>query len=1089
MNNSTVKLCIREIKGSLSRYLAIFAIIALGAGLFIGLRMSRPDFLESFTNYAEEYNFYDIRLISTLGLTDDDVTAVKSVDGVVNAEGVISSDFLYNSGEEDNLIMVVHSIPQDINRVNLKCGRMPEKGNECLGDTEIFTEDDIGTVIKLSPDNSKQTFDTFAYDEYTLVGLCDSVLYINYERGTSTLGNGSVEGYIYVPSEGFELDCYTDIYVTVDADGYIYSDEYKDSIESYKKPFEALMQKRAEIRYNDVIGSATEQLTEARSQYEAGLKQYEPAKAEYDKGYAEFVSQKEAAEKQLTDAEKQLEQAEALAAPGAIEEKQTELDAARAELDAAQKEYDRGAAEFELMRSAAYITVNPRITYYENLISQREARLAQLDTELSQLNEQLKNAAALEKTVIQGRIAIAQAQRDTCASELKSAQDSMRGVLEEKEKIDAGLAPYENELKQGKAQIDEGYVRVNEGQKQLDELKAMLAGGGIEKAKAELEQGRAEANEKFAAAEKELKSAKAQLDAAKAELDEGKRQLDDAEKQIKNMNNADIYVLGRDANIGYVCFESDTEVVDSIAGVFPVFFFLVAALVCLTTMTRMIADERTQVGIMKALGYSSSAIMGKFLLYSGSATLFGCIFGIALGAFLFPAIVWFGYGLLYNISGLTFRMNWGTALVLTAVNVVGMLAVTWYCCYRELKCPPSELIRPKAPEAGKRILLERIKPLWNRLNFMQKVSARNIMRYKKRMFMIVVGVGGCTALVLTAFGLNDTINHVVSGQYDEVCHYDYELNLAYDMNSEEQQLFLEECEYCADAVKFLYCGTADVKFGESTKTVSFSATDSFDFEGFIDFKDGNEEVSFPGLNETIINCNLARLMGIEIGDEIEVVNADMNSMRLKVTGIFDNYVNHWMFVSMETCTQQWGFTPEMKSAYICAPNGVDIYENAERISEIDGVRSVSLCADTRARIENMLEGLAVVIGAIVICAGLLAFIVLYNLTNINISERIREIATIKVLGFYKSETASYVFRENMVLTGMGALFGLLLGIAFHAFVMNRIKVDMLYFEPYISPWSFVIAIVITFVFSLIVNRIMRRRIDNIDMAGALKSIE
>lgn len=1089
MNNSTVKLCIREIKDSLSRYLAIFAIIALGAGLFIGLRMSRPDFLESFTNYAEEYNFYDIRLISTLGLTDDDLAAVRGVDGVIDAEGVISSDFLYNSGEEDNLIMVVQSIPQDINRVNLRCGRMPEKGNECLGDPEIFTEDDIGTVIKLSADNSQQTFDTFAYDEYTVVGLCDSVLYINYERGSSTLGNGSVEGYIYIPVEGFELDCYTDIYVTVDADGYIYSDEYKSSIESYKKPFEALMQERTEIRYDDVIGSATEQLAEARAQYEAGLKQYEPAKAEYDKGYEEFVSRKEATEKQLAETEKQLEQAEELAAPGAIEEKQAELDAARAELDAAQKEYEQGAAEFELMKSAAYISVNPRITYYENLIAQREAQIAQLDAELAQLNEQLKNASGLERTTIQGRIAIAQAQRNAYSSELSRAQNSLNGVLAEKERIDAQLDPYEKELSQGKAQLEEGYARLNEGQKQLDELKTLIADGGLEKARAELEQGRAVAEAEFAAAENELKSAKAQLDAAKAELDEGKRRLDDAEKQIKNMNNADTYVLGRDANIGYVCFESDTEVVDSIAGVFPVFFFLVAALVCLTTMTRMIADERTQVGIMKALGYSSSAIMGKFLLYSGSATLFGCVFGIVLGAFVFPAIVWFGYGLLYNISGLVFRMNWGTAFVLTAVNVAGMLAVTWYCCYRELKCAPSELIRPKAPEAGKRILLERIKPLWNRLSFMQKVSARNIMRYKKRMFMIVVGVGGCTALVLTAFGLNDTINHVVSGQYDEVCHYDYELNLAYDMNSEEQRLFLEECGDCAEAVKFLYCGTADVKFGGSTKTVSLSATDNFDFDGFIDFKDGNDEVPFPGLNEVIINCNLARLMGIEMGDEIEVVNADMNSMRLKVTGIFDNYVNHWLFVNIETCTQQWGFTPEMKSAYICAPQGVDIYENGEKISEVDGVRSVSLCADTRARIENMLAGLAVVIAAIVICAGLLAFIVLYNLTNINISERIREIATIKVLGFYKSETASYVFRENMVLTGMGALFGLLLGIVFHAFVMNRIKVDMLYFEPYINPWSFVIAVAITFAFSMIVNRIMRRRIDNIDMAGALKSIE
>lgn len=1090
MNNSTVKLSIREIKGSLSRYLAIFAIIALGAGLFIGLRMSRPDFLESFSNYAAEYNFFDIRLVSTLGLTDDDIAEVKNVDGVIDAEGVIASDFLYNTDDENNLIMVVQSIPEKVNLVNLKCGRMPEKGNECLGDPEIYSEDDIGTVIKLSPDNSEQTFDSFAYDEYTIVGLCDSVLYINYERGSSTLGNGSVKGYIYIPIEGFSLDCYTDIYLTVDADGELYSDEYKAQIESYKKPLETLMEERAVIRYNDVIDSAYEQLDEARAQYEAGLAQYEPAKAEYDKGYAEFEAQKKATEKQLAEAEQQLSKAEELARPGAIEAQQVEIDAARAQLDEGMREYEQGAAEFELLRIAAYATITPRIDYYEGIVSQRQSQIAEQESNIAALNEQLNSTtSAFDRLTIQGRIIIVESQLEIYSSELKSAQNSLNDAYADKAAADEQLAPYVKELQDGKAQLDAGYAQLEEGQRQLDELKAMISSGELENRKKELEQGKEQAEKEFATAEKELKSAKAQLDTAKAVLDDGKRQLDDAEKQIKNMDNADTYVLGRDTNIGYICFESDTEVVASIAGVFPVFFFLVAALVCLTTMTRMVDDQRTQVGIMKALGYSSPAIMSKFLLYSGSSTLLGCIFGIAAGAIVFPAIVWFGYSLLYNISGLTFRMNWTAAAVLTAANVLGMLAVTWYSCHKELKSAPSELIRPKAPEAGKRILLEKIKPIWNKLNFMQKVSARNIMRYKKRMFMIIIGVGGCTALVLTAFGLNDTINHVVSGQYDEVCSYDYELSLAYDMNDEEQRIFLDSCGDSVEDAKFLYCCTAEVKFGGSTKTVNLSATDDGDFEGFIDFKNGREDVPFPDVNEAIVNCNIARLMGVEVGDEIVISNADLDTMTVKVTGIFDNYVNHWVFVNIDTCTQQWGYTPEMKSAYVCAPDDVDVYDNAEFISDVDGVRSITLCADTRARIENMLSGLAVVIAAIVACAGLLAFIVLYNLTNINISERIREIATLKVLGFYKNETAQYVFRENAVLTGMGALFGLLLGIVFHAFVMNRIKVDMLYFEPYISPWSYVIAVIATFVFSFIVNRIMRKRIDGIDMAGALKSIE
>ena len=1089
MNNSTVKLCIREIKGSLGRYVAIFAIIALGAGLFMGLRMSRPDFMRSFTNYTEEYNFYDIRLNSTMGLTDDDLKAVRAVDGVIDAEGCRASDFLYNTEEEDNLIMLVQSIPESVNRVNLRYGRMPEKGNECLGDPEMYTKDDIGRVIKLSEDNSEETFNTFAYDEYTIVGLCDSVLYVNYERGSSTLGNGSVKGYIYVLPEGFSLDCYTDIYVTVDAEGELYSDEYEKAIEKYKKSFEPLMEERAELRYNELINSALQQLEEAKEKYSDGYTKYEQGREEYEKGYEEFMTQKRDAEKKLAEAEEQLRQAEAMAKPGELKKKQTELDNARKQLDDGMAEYERGAAEFEILREAAYAAVNPRISLYESAVESCESRIASLKSETAELNEQLKTANAVEKSVIQGSISLREAQIRASLGELDTAKSNLAGVLGEKAKIDARLAPMEKELADGKAQLDAGYAQLEEGQRQLNELKALIENGELPAMREEFEKQKSEAEKGFAEAEKELRAGKAELDRAKAELDDAGAKLNDAEKQIKNMNNADTYVLGRDANIGYVCFESDTEVVAAIAGVFPVFFFLVAALVCLTTMTRMIDDQRTQVGVMKALGYSSFAIMGKFLIYSGSATLLGCIIGIGIGCIAFPALVWIGYGLIYNISGLSFLINWQSALLITAVNVLGMLAVTLYCCGRELRCAPSELIRPKAPEAGKRTLLEKIKPLWNRLSFMGKVSARNIMRYKKRMFMIVVGVGGCTALVLTAFGLNDTISHVVTGQYDEVCGYDYELSLAYNMTEEEQTLFLEESCDCAESVKFLYCGSADVKFGGVTKNISFSAADNPDFEGFINFKYDKRQVSFPEKGEALINYNLARLLDIEVGDEIEITNADMDSMTVTVSGFFDNYVNPWVFVDIETCSEQWGYAPEMKSAYVCAPEGSDVYENGEKLSKIDGVRSVSICADTEDRINNMLAGLDVVIAAIVACAGFLAFIVLYNLTNINISERIREIATIKVLGFYKSETASYVFRENMVLTGMGAAFGLLLGVVFHAFVMNRIKVDMLYFEPYISLRSFVIAVAVTFGFSVIVNRIMRRRIDSIDMAGALKSIE
>lgn len=1098
MNKSIIKLTKREISSSLGRYLAIFAIIALGAGLFVGLRLSRPDFLETYNNYTHETNFYDFRLVSTLGLTDDDLAEVKKLDGVKLAEGAVGADFLFNTADEDNLIMMAQSIPENVNQIKLKAGRMPEKANECLADPDMYSKDDIGSTIKLSKDNSEQTFDTFAYDEYTIVGLADSVLYINMERGSSTLGNGSVKGYIYIPMDGFSTDYYTDIYVCVDSEGYVYSDEYEQSTKKYVDGLEKFMSERAVIRRDAIIDDAMSQLDDAKKQYEDGKTQYDAAKAEYDAGYAEYVQKKSDTEAQLEKARKEIENAESMMGNSSvIDQKQAELDAAKAELDKGQAEYERGLQQFNAKAKLAYGAVDEQIAYYENRISDKQNDIAAQNAEIESLNAQLAEAQAngdsLKARLIEWKIKTANDRISLDNADIERYNERLEVHRQKRAEVDAELEPYRKQLEDAKAQLDSGYAQIAAGQAELDAAREMISSGGaqLEAAKKQYEQGKAEAERGFAEAEKELASGKAQLDAAKAELDKGAAELDSAEKQIKNINHADTYVLDRDTNAGYVCFESDTNVVQSVASVFPVFFFLVAALVCLTTMTRMIADQRTQIGIMKALGYSSGAIMGKYMFYSGSATVLGSIFGIAAGSFAFPAIVWFGYGLIYNLSGLTFTMNWPLALGITAANLLVTLLVTWYCCAKELKCAPADLIRPKAPEAGKRILLERIPTVWNDMSFMQKVSARNIMRYKKRIFMMLLGIGGCTALVLTALGLNDTIQNVVMRQYDDIILYDYEITMAYDMNEEEQEIFFSDAgDDIKDAV-FLYRGLAEVSGGDAIKNATLTVTDGKKLCKYIDLSYDGEPIDYPGRGEAAINYNLAQqLGGIEVGDEIKLTTSEKKELKVTVSALFDNYVDSFVFISPETCEEQLGEVPEYKSALANAPDGADINRCAEALThDVDGVRGVTMSVDTKARMSSMMDGLLVVVAAIILCAGLLAFIVLYNLTNINISERIREIATLKVLGFYPNEAAHYVFRENLILTGAGAVFGLGLGVALHAFVMNAIKVDMMYFKPHISFLSFAVSIAITFVFAMIVNAIMRRRIDNIDMAGALKSIE
>lgn len=1096
MNKQTAKLTIREIKGSFGRYMAIFAIIALGAGLFVGLRMSKPDFIKTYDRYLHETNFYNFRLVSTLGLTQDDVDEVLKLDGVKDAEGVVSADFLYNQGDDKSIVIAAQEIPEKINLIDLKAGRMPQKGNECLADPEMYTQDDIGKTVKLSKQNSEQTMDTFAYDEYTIVGLTDSVLYINLERGSSTLGSGSVEGYIYLPSDGFSVDYFTDIYVTVDSEGYVYSDEYKDNAKTYVKPLEQFMEERAVIRYNSIIDEAKAKLADAKAQYQSGLNKYEPARAEYENGVKQLKTEKANAEAKLAKAKKQLDDAEKmLQDPSILDEKQAELDAAKAKLDKGKAEYESGLKQFETRSKSAYLVVDRQIETYTDRVENRKANIALINTEIEELNAELEAAEAngeiLKATRLRTKLRLKQPQLETNERELERAEKNLAAAQAKKAEIDAELAPYKKQLDDAKTELDSGYAQVNAGQAELDKARKQLedAPKQIAQGRAQYEKSKQQMETEFAKAEKRLAAGKKQLDAAKSQLDYAKAQLTAAEKQIKNMEHADTYVLGRDTNIGYVCLSSDTDVVQSVASVFPAFFFLVAALVCLTTMTRMIDDQRTQIGIMKALGYSSSSIMLKYMVYSGSATLFGSIFGIAVGAFAFPAIVWFGYDIIYSFSSLVFTMDWALAFGMVCVNLLGMLLVTWFCCAKELRCAPSDLIRPKAPEAGKRILLERIGFIWNRLSFMQKVSARNVFRYKKRIFMMLLGIGGCTALVLTALGLNDTIQGVVDKQYSDIILYDYEVSLAYDMTDDEQKIFLDDCGDNVAESMFLYRTSADVSANGSTKSVTLTASDGQGIGDFINLVNDGEAVAYPKAGEAIINCNLARMMDIGIGDEIKLTTADMDTLTVKVSGIFDNYVENLVFVNLDTCTQQWGGAPELKAALLKAPEGADVSACGEKISSVDGVRTMQMSISSRDRISNMMSSLLFVVAMIILCAGLLAFIVLYNLTNINISERIREIATIKVLGFYQHEAASYVFRENLVLTGMGALFGLLLGVVFHAFVMDAIKVDMMYFKPIISPLSFAFAVLLTFGFALIVNAIMRRRIDNIDMAGALKSIE
>lgn len=1011
MKNAMRKTTLREIKGSFSRWIAILAICMLGVGFFCGLKVCKETFILTGDTFLSDNCFYDYELISTLGLEEKDVAKFQDLEGIAKARGSYSSDALFliskdkdaaDGYDEDvgERVAKFHALIDDMNTPALSYGRLPEKPNECVGDARYFLESDIGKKITISKNNDKDTKDLFAYDTYEIVGLCESPLYLNFERGSTSLGNGSVATYLYVPADGWDSEVYTEIYVTLENQGVIYSDEYKKNAKAMEKPLESALETCASSRYDEILDEANGKLDDAR-------KELADAKAELKKAEDKLAD----GQKKINDGQKELDS------------NKKKLDDSDAELKKSRREYKKSLADYNKQKDDAYaqlaaqkeqIDAAAGTPYYEQYLSQYNAAKAEADAKF-----------------------------DAAAKELAAA--------------DAKLTAGEKDVKSG-------YAKLADGRRELETSKQELADG-----RKELADGR-------------------------KQVADGQKELTKAENKVDDIENPKTYVLGRDTNIGYVCFDNDTSIVNSIAKVFPVFFFLVAALVCMTTMTRMIDEQRTQIGVLKALGYSRGKILGKYVFYSASASLIGGLLGFFGGSFLFPGVIWTAYGMMYDFADLIYVINplLGTLSILAAVACCA--GTTIYCCYAELVNVPAELIRPKAPALGKRILLERVPFIWNKLKFLHKVCLRNIFRYKKRFFMMVLGICGCTALLITAMGLSDSIKNIISVQYDEIFHNDYTVTFDRGISAKEEGKFLDDNSEYIDKALFLNTLSVDAHVGSQVKSINMVVADPSDpVSDFITLKNEEGEIAYPGDGHCVINDNLGQTLGLEVGDVLTVFDSDMREMDLVIDAMCENHVYNYVYVAFDTYRKVWG-NPEINTAFVIGPHSEDgtlanPHEQGAKLMDAFHVASVSITQDMRDRVNNMMKSLDYIIALVMACAGALAFIVLYNLTNINITERIREIATIKVLGFYPGETNAYVFRENFVLTAISALVGIPVGKWFHSFVMDQIKVDLLSFDIHIEPASYLMAVALTFLFALIVNFAMYFRLEKINMAESLKSIE
>lgn len=1121
----------REIKSSLGRYLAILAIVALGVGFFAGLKVTQEAMVTTAGNYLNEHNFFDFRILSTLGYEQEDVDALAKEEQIVHAEGSISTDALYHTQSDDSArVMMFHSLTNDINQLIVKSGRLPEKSNECVIDHSLMTEADLGKRIKISSENESDTLDLFKHEEYIVVGTVVSPIYLNFERGTTSLGNGTVSGFAYLTQSGFDTDYFTEIYVDIGSDAMIYSDAYTDTADAAEDSITSAAEARSDLRYQRIKSEAEEELADGQKEYDDNYAKYLREKADAEKelsdAYTEITDgQKEISEQrnELSDARQELtekkeellktkedlietkdnlekQKESTLETKETLETQKSELETQKAELEQTKSTIETQKAELETQ----YTSLLGAKQQLETSRQEIAAKRAEFEAAKPYMTPEQIAATETELTAAEAEIAAQLTTVNETLIQVENGLEQLTSALNEIETnfplIESGLTEIEEGLTQvdaglsqinsGLDEIDTGLSELEEGLEEIDNGLLQIEDGfeELEKAEKELEDGLQDYYEGKAEAEDEF-------DKAEAEFADARMDLEEAREEIADIKAPDTYVLDRMTNVGYACYESDSSIVDGIAKVFPIFFFLVAALVCMTTMTRMVDEQRTQIGVLKALGYSNGAISAKYLFYSGSAALLGCIIGFFGGCYLFPKVIWVAYGMMYDFSAdIVYILDPALGIICLAVALLCSMGATLFSCYADFGEVPAQLIRPKAPKDGKRILLERIDFIWNRLGFLYKVSFRNIFRYKKRFFMMVLGISGCTALLVAGLGINDSVKNVVNDQYDQIQLYDCSVTFDKEMTPSRQERFTKRTSDDVEEMIFAYQNTADLLAGGKVKDINLIASDDEGFERYFDFHtEEGVHVPYPAENEAVICNNLADDYNLNIGDTITIRDEDMHEMQVTVSGIYQNFVYNYIFVAPQTIEKEWGYAPEEKTAYVHLKAEKDdneaIYQAAANIMDLDRVVTVTVNNDLRDRVNNMMESLNYVIILVVVCAGALAFIVLYNLTNINITERIREIATIKVLGFYPNETSAYVFRENIFLTGISAFVGLLLGKLLLTFIIDQIQVDLMCFNDQIAPLSYLLAFILTFVFSALVSIAMYRKLDQVSMTESLKSIE
>lgn len=1033
---------VREIRKSIGRFLSILAIVAIGVAFYAGIKASGPLMKETADQYFDEYNLQDIQIYSTLGFVDEDIDEIRKIEGVEGVHATHSMDAVFTLDGSEYVYKVM-TIPKTlsgkdyINQAILVEGRMPENENECVVEEGkiTFGGPKVGDVIELDSGTDTPIEDTLKQSTVKVVGKVRSPYFLSYQKGSSSVGDGSLDGFLLVYDDNFKSEIYTEVYVTVEgADAYnSYQDAYFDEkISPVMKRLSQLEIQRASLRTDEVK---------------------EMALKEVEKGEKEFKSKKENAEAQLKAAEKKLQKGyeELVYGENKVKDMESTIkiikEQGNSQIEAARGQLALLKAQLASGESSAQVDELKKML--EDVNTQIEA-IPEEDRVLTN-EEYFKLVARQQSLELLIEIASSEATREQL---VKAIEIQEKNIDDMEKQLVEQISSYEKQIQDGKAQLVSGR---NEYEKWKDEL---------EKQKKIMEEELLLAEEK----------------------------LTKARNDVENMNEGEWIILDRHSHYSYMDYGGAADRMENIAKIFPVFFFLVAALICLTTMTRMVDEQRGVIGTLKALGYSKKMIALRYLCYAFISSVVGCVIGVLIGFAVFPTLIVHLWNMMYTVPDATFTFYWDLALIASVSCTGVILLTTWFAVNKELKETPALLMRPKAPGNGKRIFLEKIDFIWKRLSFTRKVTFRNLFRYKKRFFMTIIGISGCTALLVAGYGINDSIRGIVSNQYDELQKYDISIKLSDDLNVVEREDVIEKINSFDHIDKTILVGQESGSANIKNKDQSVSLIVVEDVLAYEDFhtlrtRNGHHKVELP-TSGVLISEKMANDLGVKKGNTIRVNSNDSN-VEFTVEGIFENYVGHLIIMGSDTYKSTFGLSPKLSQIYARTDDNSSEIESAlgKQLNQLDGVESIVFHTGSAEQFNDMISSLSIIIVVLVVSAGLLAFVVLYNLTNVNISERIREIATLKVLGFYDKEVSSYVFRENLILSMIGALFGLLLGTVLHRLIMSLAELDNVMFGRIISWKSYLISFVITMLFAWIVARFMHFKLKKIPMVESLKSVE